>query len=86
MTTSKKATLEDAWAIIRELGKSQQELRESQKEETDRQMKETSKALQSLSEDVKKQGGNFDNKWGAFLESFVEGDLVNLLQLKRYQS
>ena len=112
MKTNKKATLEDAWAIIRELGESQNELRESQKE-TDRQLKETDRQLkesqqktdiqlketnrqlkesqektnrqiqeahQLLSESIKQQGGNFDTKWGAFLESFVSGDLVNLLK------
>ena len=60
---SKKATLEDAWAIIRELGKaqketdrqlkeSQQELRESQKE-TDKQLKETSRQQKETDRQLK---------------------------------
>ena len=106
MKTNKKATLEDAWAIIRELGESQKKLGESQNElresqkETDRQLKETSRQLkesqqetdrqlkeshQRLSDSIDKQGGNFNTKWGAFLESFVSGDLVNLLKERGIQ-
>ena len=73
--------------------KETQELRELQKEtdrqmkETDRQMKETDKQFKELKEFLKEQSikldkanGNFDNKWGAFIESLIAGDLVSLLK------
>ena len=60
-------------------------IQESQKE-TNRVIQEsqekTEESLQGLSENVKQQGGNFNRKWGNFLESFVSGDLVNLLETK----
>ena len=69
--TAKKATLEDLRQIIRDLGQSQLELREVQKQ-TERQLKKTMRS-------VDKTNGNFNNKWGQFLENLVEGDLVRLL-------
>ena len=61
-----------------------------QLKETDRQLKETDRQLKEstfeLREAVKKTvrsiaktNGNFNSKWGSFLENLVEGDLVNLL-------
>ena len=91
----KKATLEDAWEIIRELGEAQKET-DRQLKETDRQLKETDRQLQEstfeLKEAVKKTmrsidktNGNFNSKWGRFLEDLVEGDLVHLLNKRRIQ-
>ena len=66
--------------------KETQELRELQKE-TDRQMKETDKQFKELKEFLKEQSikldkanGNFNNKWGAFIEKLIAGDLVSLLK------
>ena len=42
--------------------------------------KETSKQIRLLSDNLDKINGNFNNKWGNFVESLVEGDLVKLLQ------
>ena len=103
---AKKATLEDAWEIVKELGKAQKEtdrqlketcfeLKEAQKEtdrqlkETDRQLKETSfelkEAVKETMRSVEKTNGNFNNKWGSFLEDLVQGDLVNLLNKRGIQ-
>ncbi|MCY4643615.1 MAG: hypothetical protein OXB88_03265 [Bacteriovoracales bacterium] len=60
--TAKKATLDDAWEIIRELGEAQKE--------TDRQLKETILEL-------KKTDSRFNSQWGRLVESLVEGDIVN---------
>lgn len=72
MDRARKATLEDAWEIISELGRAQLELKESQKR-TDLQIEKTMKSIERAS-------GNFNNKWGQFLENLVSGDLVSLLQ------
>ena len=53
-------------------------LKES-KLETDRQMKETDKQLKELGQSIREANGNFDNKWGQFLENLVKGDLLKLL-------
>ena len=66
---------------IDNLRASQKELRESQKE-TDRQMKETDLKMQAtdrLLKDLGKKTGNLGNRWGDFMESLVEGDLIRLL-------
>ena len=39
----------------------------------------TEKALQELTKNLNAANGNFNNKWGKFLESLVKGDLVKLL-------
>ena len=102
----KKATLDDAWEIVRELGEAQKEtdrqlkalgksqeetgrqlkgLGKSQEEtdrqlkETDRQLKETDRQLKGLGRSIEKTNGNFNTKWGKFLEDLVKGDMVNLL-------
>lgn len=83
MGTAKKATLEDAWSIIAELGKAQKE--------TDRQLKETDlrlntqwknlqEVVEKTSKSIKEANGNFNNKWGEFLENFIEGDLPNIFR------
>ena len=73
--TSKKATLEDAWAVVESLGQAQKELRrelEASKKETDRQLRETAKQL-------KETDRRFNSQWGKLIESLVEGDLVRRL-------
>ena len=61
-------------------------LRESQKE-ADKQMKdlrdsqaEASRQIKELRQSIREANGNFDNKWGQFLENLVKGDLLKLLQ------
>ena len=67
--------------LIRELRISQKELRISQKElrisqkETARQMKETDRQIQKI-------GAGFNRRWGALVESLVEGKLVKILQAR----
>jgi len=56
-----------------------QELAEAQKE-TDRRMKETYQEMKETDRRMKQLQGTFDNQWGAFMESLVEGDLVAMLQ------
>ena len=72
----KPATFETVWASL-------QELAEMQKE-TERRMKETDRLIDKMARDadrrMNKMRGWLDNRWGDFMESLVEGDLVPLLQ------
>ena len=52
--TAKKATLEDAWEIVRELGTAQKET-DRQLKETDRQLKETSFELKEAQKETDRQ-------------------------------
>ena len=64
---------------IKELSASQKETDQSIKElsashkETNRQMRKTDLQIQKI-------GGRFNERWGALVESLVEGKLVNLFQ------
>ncbi|MCY4643548.1 MAG: hypothetical protein OXB88_02930 [Bacteriovoracales bacterium] len=77
----KKATLDDAWEIIRQLGEAQKE--------TDRQIKEMAKETDRQIEENKKRIRYLDNlftgQWGKLIESLVRGDLVKLLQERGVQ-
>ena len=75
--TAKKATLEDVWQTIRELGEAQKE--------TDRQIKETELQLKKTMRSIDKTNGNFNNKWGIFFENFVQADLIPLLKQRGIQ-
>ena len=77
---------EEFWKGINELKKSQDRLIESQEEtdrkfqETDRKFQETAEFLEKLGDELKEANGNFNNKWGQFLENLVEGGLVKILK------
>ena len=62
--------------------KTEKALRESQ-EKTEKALRELSKSLkesnQELTKNLNAANGNFNNKWGNFLENLVKGDLVKLL-------
>ena len=86
---SKTATLEDIQDIIRDLGHSQKKTQESLQEtqramresrkETEKSLQKTQESLQNLNKSLDKASGNFNNKWGAFMEGLVKGDIVRLL-------
>ncbi len=90
MSTTKKATLEDAWSIIRELGESHKKSEEAQRkgEETLREahrktaeeIQKTQREVQTLNESLSKTNGKFDTRWGKFVENLVHGDLIKLLR------
>ena len=61
----------------RVLKESYQEMKESKKE--------VDEHLKKLSESIKDANGNFNNKWGDFLESFVEGDLIKIFQKRNIE-
>ena len=80
---AKKATMEEVWAAIRATEEArlrgEEALRESQIK-TEESLRQTQKEVRELNESLKEANGNFNNKWGHFLENLLEGDLVNLLK------
>ena len=61
------------------LEKTQKEMRESQ-HRTEVVLERLSENVEKNSRDLNLANGNFNNKWGSFLEKLVAGDLVSLLQ------
>ena len=51
-----------------------------QMKETDRKIQKTDEYMEKLGDELKEANGNFNNKWGLFLENLVEGDLVKILK------
>ena len=48
--------------------------------EVDKELKELKESIIEQRRNLDKASGNFDNKWGAFIESLIAGDLVSLLK------
>ena len=59
--------------------KTEASLRESQKK-TEKALQETQEYLKKLGDNLDKANGNFNNKWGRFMENLVGGNLISLLQ------
>ena len=77
--------------IIKENARETDRIIKENARETDRLVKETSRLVKETSQQMKetdrrldkslnRMQGRFDNRWGDFMESLVEGDLVALLQ------
>ena len=49
-------------------------------EATDKQMKSTDERVGELTANIKEANGNFNNKWGEYLEKLVGGGLVKILK------
>ena len=50
---------------------------------TEESQRKTEKSIQKTQESINKSEGNFNNKWGAFMESLISGDLVKLLNERK---
>ena len=96
MTSTKLATAEEVWALIRENAEGMKELRKAQQRteearregeqalreahlQIQKEVQQTQKEVRELNQSLKEGGGNFNNKWGHFLENLLEDDLVKLL-------
>ena len=86
MATKKSATAEKAWAAIEELAQAQKKTEKALRElaknlkESNRELKKNLKeSNRELTKNLDAANGNFNNKWGNFLENLVKGDLVKLL-------
>ena len=69
--------------VLRESQRETEKVIRESRQETEKVIREsrqeTEKALRELSKSLNEANGNFNNKWGKFLESLVKGDLVKLL-------
>ena len=63
----------------REFWKGMRELKESQRETTE-SVRETQESVRELRKSIQEANGNFNRKWGDFMENLIEGDLVSLLR------
>ena len=79
---------DEIWSILKEVSdghkeanREMKELRASQKELSASQ-KETDKQIQETDRQIQKIGGRFNQRWGALVESLVEGKLVKIFQEK----
>ena len=79
---------EEIWGILKETQKNlrefsagQKELQASQKE-TERSLRELSADQKETERQIQKIGGRFNQRWGALVESLVEGKLVKIFQDK----
>ena len=81
MSAETAAKRKETNKMIKELRESQKELRESQKE-TALQMKETALQMKETDRQIQKVGGGFNRRWGALVESLVEGKLVKILRAR----
>ena len=82
---SQKAAQEDT-RKLKEAQKAAEEdtrkLKEAQKaaqEAFKAEQQKTEEVIRRTSESIDKANGNFNNKWGAFMEDLVKGDLIRLL-------
>ena len=72
--------------LLQETQKGQKEVQEAQKrtekaqQKTEKAQQKTEESLQSLGEKLDQADGNFNSKWGRFLEDLVRGDFLNLLR------
>ena len=85
MKESRKETEESIQETQKSLQKTQESLQETEKtmresrKETEKSLQKTQESLQNLNKSLDKASGNFNNKWGAFMEGLVKGDIVRLL-------
>ena len=68
-------------AAQKETGREHKELHRKFKVE----QQKTEEAIRRVSESLDKASGNFNNKWGSFMENLVKGDLVRLLNERDIQ-
>ena len=75
---SSVSTLDEVWKLFKETREQIKNLSielSASRKEADRRMKETDRQIQKI-------GGGFNRRWGALVESLVEGKLVKILQAR----
>ena len=79
---AKKATIDDVWEAIKATEEARlrgEEARIKGEAALRESHLQTQKEVRELNESLKEANGNFNNKWGHFLENLLEDDLVKLL-------
>ena len=67
------------WEGMRKLEESHLKTEESQ-QKTEKSVRETQESVRELRKSIQEANGNFNRKWGDFMENLIEGDLVSLLR------
>ena len=79
MNKSTNPASDEIWSLIRETRKDLKEIMASHKE-AKQKMKELRASQKETDRQIQKMGGRFNQRWGAFVESLVSGNLVKILQ------
>ena len=79
MDKSTVSVKDEIWSLIKETQKNLKEVSVSHKE-AKQEMKELRASHKETARQIQKIGGRFNQRWGAFVESLVSGNLVKLLQ------
>ena len=80
------APTDEIWSILKETQENLKEVSVSQKEteknlkEVSASQKETARQIKETDRQIQKIGGRFNQRWGALVESLVEGKLVKIFQ------
>ena len=72
MSKSALSPSDEIWSILKELSIRDKEVRKN--------LKELSISQKKTDRQIQKIGGRFNQRWGAFVESLVSGNLVKILQ------
>ena len=78
------ATVDEMWRLMESLTKAVKEIAEEHKK-TEAAQQKTEAALINLSNSLNDTNGNFNNKWGEFLENFIEGDLIKIFKKRNVE-
>ncbi|MDE0119257.1 MAG: hypothetical protein OXM55_04525 [Bdellovibrionales bacterium] len=83
MNKSTISSADEIWGILKEVAdghkeakREMEEIRASHKED----MKEIRASQKETEREIQKIGGRFNQRWGALVESLVEGKLVKIFQ------
>ena len=79
MNKSTISASDEIWSLIKETQKNLKEVSVSHKE-AKQEMKELRDSQKETNRQIQKMGGRFNQRWGAFVESLVSGNLVKTLQ------
>ena len=79
-----KKTEEVIQEVAKEVAKAQQKTEEAQ-QKTEESQQKTEESLIELKESLQEANGNFNNKWGSFLENFIEGDLLKIFKKRNIE-
>ena len=79
MNKSTVPTSDEIWSILKETQENLKEVSASHKE-AKQEMKEIRASQKETDRQIQKIGGRFNQRWGALVESLVEGNLVRIFQ------
>ena len=86
MNKSTVPASDEIWSILKETQENLKEVSASHKEakqemkELRASQKETARQIEATDRQIQKIGGRFNQRWGALVESLVEGNLVRIFQ------